>query len=159
MWQTVLPLVLVAVALCVALCFSIESERRRIMERDVLDELGLSSWSDIEYIDFKVGVRSRDALDKYDYIKFFKENEAALLLALGQAEYKEKYFRKIESFLRSNTYADYYQYGVITKKLNKVRDNAQYYRVEVQHVTVTGSVMSSKIYSLKLNQLKAICRM
>lgn len=43
------------------------------LETEVLKKLGFSSWNIISYFDEDVTVKSRQALEKYDDIKFFKE--------------------------------------------------------------------------------------
>ena len=56
-----------------------EAEKRyKAMETEVLQKLGFPNWSIIPYFDEFVTVKSRQALEKYDDIKFFKENEGKL---------------------------------------------------------------------------------
>lgn len=45
------------------------------LNKEVLKELGYSSWNIIPYIDEKVRVKSRQSLEKYNDIKFFKDNK------------------------------------------------------------------------------------
>ena len=45
------------------------------LESEVLKNLGFSNWNIIANIDAYVAVKSRQTLEKYDDIKFFKENK------------------------------------------------------------------------------------
>lgn len=51
------------------------------MEAEVLRKLGFSSWNIISYFDEYVTVKSRQTLEKYDDVKFFKENREKLAKA------------------------------------------------------------------------------
>lgn len=48
------------------------------MESAVLQELGFKDWNIVPYFDYSVTVKSRQALEKYDDIRFFKENREKL---------------------------------------------------------------------------------
>ena len=54
----------------------------RELEAVALKEVGFPNWKVIPYYDEYITVKSRQALEKYDDIKFFKENREKL----GQAE-------------------------------------------------------------------------
>ena len=53
-------------------------ESYRELEKAILDELGFPCWDIFSYIDRYIYVKSRQALDKYDDIKFFKEDNGNL---------------------------------------------------------------------------------
>ena len=44
------------------------------LETEILEEFGVSNWDFVSYYDGYITVKSRQALEKYDEIKFFKEN-------------------------------------------------------------------------------------
>ena len=48
---------------------------------EVLRKLGFSSWNIVQFYDDNVIVKSRKTLEKYDDIKYFKENEGRLTRA------------------------------------------------------------------------------
>ena len=50
-----------------------EDQKYKAFESEVLRDLGFSSWGVISYFDESVFVKSRQALEKYDAVKFFKE--------------------------------------------------------------------------------------
>ena len=51
------------------------------LETEVLEILGFSSWEVISYFDAEIIVKSRQALEKYDDIKYFKDNREELASA------------------------------------------------------------------------------
>ena len=56
----------------------ITEQKYKKLETEVLTELGFSNWNIISYFDEYVTVKSRQTLEKYDDIKFFKENKEKL---------------------------------------------------------------------------------
>ena len=81
---------------------SIKENKYRELEREVLRELGFSSWSSVPYFDDYVIVKSRQALEKYDDIKFFKENPEKLLKAKNIIADKYETARELRVFLDNN---------------------------------------------------------
>lgn len=73
-------LVLVIIILIVAVSIILEQKYKQL-ETEVLKELGFPNWNIISYFDEYVTVKSRQTLEKYDDIKFFKENREKLVRA------------------------------------------------------------------------------
>ena len=67
-----LVLLLIIIAICVVKI--INDKNYKELEADVLKELGFRNWNVALYFDASVTVKSRQTLEKYDDIKFFKEN-------------------------------------------------------------------------------------
>ena len=55
-----------------------KEEKYKRLKMEVLEEIGFPSLSMISYFDEEVIVKSRQTLEKYDDIKFFKENREKL---------------------------------------------------------------------------------
>ena len=70
------------------------------LEKEVLEELGFSNWNVISYYDQNVTVKSRQALQKYDATKFFKENRERLLRAEKIIKRKTEVATTLKDFLR-----------------------------------------------------------
>lgn len=51
---------------------------RQNLESEIFKKLDFSSWDDIPYIDEYISVKSRQSLEKYDVIKFFKDHRDQL---------------------------------------------------------------------------------
>ena len=69
----VVPIILVA-----AIYKIIANAKYKKLEKQVLSELGFLNWEMVSYFDECVIVKSRSTLEKYDDIKFFKENKEKL---------------------------------------------------------------------------------
>ena len=76
-------IILALLFLCIAIgvIFAIMEQKYRQLEETVLREMGLPGWDIISYYDEYIVVKSRQALEKYDDVKFFKENREELARA------------------------------------------------------------------------------
>ena len=68
----------VAIILALIVVKIITEQQYKTLESKAFEEVGISSWEVIPYFDDHIIVKSRQALEKYDKIKFFKENKAKL---------------------------------------------------------------------------------
>lgn len=66
-----------------ALCYIFYKEKYKQLEKEILRTLGFINWDVMPYYDEHVTVKSRQTLEKYDAVKFFKENKDEL----GRAEW------------------------------------------------------------------------
>lgn len=57
----------------------VTNQQYKKLEAEVLRVLGFSNWNIISYFDEYVTVKSCQTLEKYDDIKFFKENREKLV--------------------------------------------------------------------------------
>ena len=101
----------------------LELERQRMeleykqLEDNALKRLGFSSCGGVTYYDKYIIVKSRQALENYDDIKFFKENKEELKRAEGVIERKrtkqilsENFLQTMSSKLTRNTIGLYNNY-------------------------------------------------
>ena len=116
----------------------------RELEKEVLEELGFDTWDDITYFDEFVTVKSRQTLEKYDDIKFFKENREKLAEAEKVIKEKTEAARLLRRFLESNDYKGRPQYNKLVDKIDDVLENAQGYRVSVDYVSSAGNYLDDK---------------
>ena len=111
-----------------------EAEKRyKALETEVLQKLGFPNWSIIPYFDEFVAVKSRQALEKYDDIKFFKENEGKLQHAEEVIRRKNEVTKLLKAFLNDNDYKSQPQYNRIEKEIDVVLNNARAFRVSVNY--------------------------
>lgn len=80
------------------------------MEKDVLRELGFQNRNMIPYIDEDITVKSRQSLEKYDSVKYFKENKDMLEKAEKVIQRKNKVAETFRQFLQGNAYESRSQY-------------------------------------------------
>lgn len=110
-----------------------EMERQyKELEGNVLKEIGFSNWEIISYIDEYVIVKSRQALEKYDDIKFFKENQEKLAQAENTIVRKNGVSKVLKEFKKHNEYKTSPQYYRIIEQINQILKNAEaYYSIMV----------------------------
>lgn len=118
------------------------------LEAEVLKELGFSSWNIVPYIDEQVTVKSRQTLEKYDDVKFFKENreklEQAEKIIKGKTDV-EVMFRR---FLQNNEYKSRSQYKRLTEQIDVVLKNAGAYRIKVTYISAAGNNLGEREISV-----------
>ena len=117
------------------------------LEKSVLSDLGFD-WEAIScfdsYIDEHVTVKSRQALEKYDEMKFFKENKKGLENAETAIEWKEEMAGILKEFLKNNKYKSHSQYKRLVKHINDFLKNAEAFRIEVRYISSAGNLLGSK---------------
>ena len=122
-----------------------EEERKyREFEREVLHSLKFSGWGIVPYVDETVVVKSRQALENYDSIKFFKEYEGRLVCARQVLEKKSKVEKSLKEFLRDNPYKENLLYFRLTQQVNAVIKNASAYRIRVKYISSAGNNLGQK---------------
>ena len=118
------------------------------MEAEVLKELGFSNWGMVSYCDENVIVKSRQTLEKYDDVKFFKENKDKLQHAERIILKKSEVSNTLKAFLKDNTYKKRSQYKRLEKQINVVLENASAYRINVTYITSAGNNLGKKEIAL-----------
>lgn len=140
-------LVTVVIACVLTIC-AVKQRKYRELEAEILKKLGISSWNIIPYFDENVVVKSRQALDKYDETKFFKENETNLLHARRALDRKIQILKTMYGFLNDNEYKNRSQYAKIVSKINTVINIASAYRILVKYISPAGNHLGTKVISL-----------
>ena len=72
---------IIAIFVIILVVKIIMEQKYKQLETEILKELGYPNWNVISYFDEYVIVKSRQALEKYDDIKFFKENREKIVRA------------------------------------------------------------------------------
>lgn len=78
----------------------IKNKKYRELENAVLAKLEFPNWNLISYYDAYVTVKSRATLEKYDDVKFFKENKEKFAAAENIIKRKDKVYEKLTCFLK-----------------------------------------------------------
>lgn len=118
------------------------------LESEVLRKLGFSNWDIISYADEFVIVKSRQTLEKYDDIKFFKENKEKLVRAENIIKRKKEVTDILNNFLADNEYKSRAQYRKLEKQIKVVLGKAAAYRICVKYITSAGNHLATKEISL-----------
>lgn len=114
------------------------------LEEEVLKELDFPGWNIISYFDGFVSVKSRQTLEKYDLVKFFKENREKLSQAEQTIKKKNHVASTLKKFLENNEYKSRFQYKRLTNQIDDVLKNAEAYRIEVNYTSPAGQKSASR---------------
>ena len=127
-----------------------EEERKyKALEVEALHTLGLSGWRIVSYFDETVVVKSRQALENYDAVKFFKENKEKLVRARQVLQKKSKVAKLLNEFLEDNPYKGNPQYIRLVQQVNQIIRAANAYRICVNYISSAGNNLGKKEISLK----------
>ena len=140
-------IIVVAIVVVIAVIKSINAKYKEL-ESEVLKKLNISSWNVVPYYDERVIVKSRQALEKYDEIKFFKENKEKLAQAKKVIERKNKIANTLSDFLYDNEYKEHSQYNKIVKRIDAVIEKAKAYRICVTYISYAGNNLGSRELAL-----------
>lgn len=132
---------------------SINAKKYRELESEVLKTLNFKNWKLVSYYDEYVTVKSRQALENYDDIKFFKENKEKLEYAKKVIRRKNKIIDILIEFLKDNEYKSNSQYGKLENKIRVIIKNAggKYggcYRILVKYISRAGNNLGESIIEL-----------
>lgn len=151
--MAVLAIIIVVVVLIIAAAIAvgitiIKNAKYKELETEVLKKLNFSNWNIVPYFDELVTVKSRQALLKYDDIKFFKENKEKLAQAKAVIKRKNKIANILSGFLNDNEYKENSQYYRIVKQISTVIRNAKAYRICVTYISHAGNNLGSRELAL-----------
>lgn len=127
------------------------------LEKEVLNALGVYGWDMIPYFDEYVSVKSRQALENYDEIKFFKENKEKLDKAEKNIQRKSETAKRIREFLADNQYKTRFHYQRIVNQLNNNFKNIGAYRICVRYISSAGNCLGTREISVpqyKIDKIK-----
>ncbi len=141
-------IIIIAIIVIIAATKSINEKKYRELEAEVLKKLGFSNWNIVSYIDENVTVKSRQTLEKYDDIKFFKENKEKLVRAQRIIKRKNEVANILSAFLNNNEYKDNSQYNRLANQINAVIKNAMAYRICVTYISSAGNNLGSREIAL-----------
>lgn len=135
---------IVIIILAIVVIKSIRTQQYKKLESEILGKLGFYSWNVVSYFDESVTVKSRQTLEKYDDIKFFKENPEMLARAEKTIKRKNDVAATIRAFLENNEYKSRSQYNKVKKQIDTVLNNTGAFRINVSYISSAGNNLGSK---------------
>ena len=135
----VILIIIVVIAVSVVM-----NKKYKELEQAALKELGFSGWDIVPYIDRYATVKSRRALEKYDEIKYFKENSGELENAEKIIKKKDEVSKTLKKFLNGNSYESDFQYKKLLISVNQLLTNASAYRVRVSYISSAGNKLGER---------------
>lgn len=137
-------LLIIVIIILIIVIKIISNQKYRKLESEVLQKLEFSSWNIISYFDEQVTVKSRQTLEKYNDVKFFKENREKLVRAESIVNKKNDIASKLKKFLENNEYKSLFQYRRLKKQIDVVLLNAGAYRIHVKYISSAGNHLGEK---------------
>ena len=136
--------VVLIILIAVVAFFIHKAQTYKKLETEVLEKLGFYNWEIISYIDKNITVKSRQTLNNYDDIKFFKEDRSRLKQAERVIYRKNEVEQILRDFLDNNEFKERYQYKRIVQQVNIVLRNAYAYRIGVNYISSAGNHLGQK---------------
>lgn len=128
-----------AIGVIAALIYAIVIKVYDKLEKSVLQELDYPNWEFVPKADAYVTVKSRQTLDKYDSVRFFKENREKLEEAGRILRWKDEVAKTLTAFLSDNAYKERHFYHRIEERINEVLERTRNYRILVTYITKAGN--------------------
>lgn len=121
-----------------------EQEEYGKLELRVLRELGIKGWKNVPNVDEFVMVKTRQALENYDEVKFFKENEEKLTQVETKVRQRNTMAAKLENFLEDNEYKSWPQYFRLQKQMEIAIRKLNAYRISVRYISSAGNNLGER---------------
>lgn len=126
------------------------------LEESIFRQLGCKRWRFLEKNDAYISVKSSQAVNKIDDIKYFKEDSDRLPEAVNTMEIKTLYAENITSLLNSKAYANYALFKMFEAKLKIILGNLNDYYVLVNYTSPAGKKSVSALMTIsgaRINEL------
>lgn len=136
----------------------VSESKYKKLEAEVLAQLGFSGWDVISFFDAEVTVKSRQALEKYDVIKYFKDNRDELKRAERIIIRKYDVAKVLTNFLENNDYKRNSRYRRLEKQIGVVLGNAEAYRVNVKYISSAGNHLGDKTLAVNQHSIEKFYR-
>ena len=131
-----------------------EKEEYGKLESEVVRVLGDRKWDAIANQDEKVIVKSRQALENYDEVKFFKENKGKLAQVEAVIREKSAKAAKLQKFLEDNEYKSWPQYFSMQNHIKVVIKKLNAYRIRVRYVSSAGNNLGERYIVINQDRFK-----
>lgn len=143
-------MIIIIIILIIVVINNIIEQNYKQLEAEVLKKIGFFSWNIISYFDEYVIVKSRQTLEKYDDIKYFKEHREKLVQAENIIKKKNDVATTLKRFLENNEYKAHPQYHRLMKQIDMILINAAAYRICVNYISSAGNNLGKK--EIAINQ-------
>lgn len=128
----------------------IELAKRELLQ-EVIDFLHIPDWDTMPDVDTQTRVKSRQTLEKYDEIAFFKEYNC-IQESAKRSNRKAEICSTISSFLNGNIFENRKYYDYVKQCLIICMEKTKYYRIQVLYISSAGNLLGEKI--IKLNNAR-----
>lgn len=151
---------IIAIIIIVAFIVGVVNNSKfKKLEAEILEKARLTGWYDVPYYDEQVVVKSRSTLEKYDAIRFFKENREKLNEAemiIERKNFIEKCLRESLVIIEPKNFFECINstYRKLKKHIDSGIIKSHAYRIEVKYITSAGNHLASKEIVLNKGEIK-----
>ena len=124
------------------------------LESEVLKKIGFSKWNIMPEVDEYVHVNSRQTVEKYDEIKYFKEHKDKLEIVKRIIKDQIEIVDRLKAFLADNEYKTHPQYRRIVARINITIKNIDGYKVRVKYTSPAGRINVYRVITITENVIK-----
>ena len=125
-------------------------------EQMVLQTMGLMDWNYDYRVDESIYVKSKQTVDNYNDIKFFKEYPQKLPVASRVIAQKREYAKTLTLFLNENPYKQFPMYDKLEKWIKKNLRTTTAYSVCVEYTSPTGRSHTEKIMDIPFSRINEL---
>ena len=144
----IILLVILVIMITFIVIHAIQEAKYEELENKVLKTLGFANWSIVPYYDAHITVKSRQTLEKYDSIKFFKENREKLVEAEAILARKKDVAGILNTFLGNNEFVGNSQYNRLKSQINSVIEKTDAYRIHIEYISSAGNHLAKKTINI-----------
>lgn len=148
----IVVLIVLAIILCSIINKRIEKQREALID-EILEHLNLSNIDDVlKRFDDQVIVKSKQALQNYDEVKYLKEHnnlDDIKHIVLTRQDIK----KNIEGFLKGNEFVQRPQYKYAANWLGDYLSLTNGYRVRIVYITSAGNNRGEKLIRYSLSEV------
>ena len=134
-------LVALAAIIAVIIYFVMKYDK---LNKEILSALGYTKWNIVPYYDDSIVVKSRQSLEKYDIVRYFKDDRDNFEKVEKRLEYKESVGLKLVRFLEQNEFIERTFYSKISGIIESEAANANAFRVDVSYISSAGNLLGRK---------------
>ena len=136
-----------------------EEENRRLqeileIETFLLVQLGLSCWPSYENDDFTITVKSRNALEKYDELSFFKEDSSRLDLVDKILKDRAEIGKKLKKLLENKEFQNNEYFSYFANRINGTLFGILFYKIRINYISQAGNLLDSNLISVDENTIR-----
>ena len=124
-----------------------------ILGNRILAELGVTDWHTIPYYQDVVIVKSRAAIDKYDYMQYLREHKNQLRNIERTILKNEQLANHIRRICNNPEYTNATYFARVEPQLTDLLTKISDYRVEVKYITSAGNNLQNKQIVITQNML------
>lgn len=142
--MSIVVLCIIAIIVIASVKHAINEKKYKKLQGEVLRKLGFQNWQVAPHINEHITVNSRQALDKYDDVKFFKENKDKLAQAENVIITEEEIASNLRKFLEDNEYKDNPQYSRLETQIGEVLKDLGKYRIKVEYISRANNYLGDR---------------